>query len=285
MTWQILIAISIILYSVSVVLQRKILKNNTTDPISFAILFQFGVSIVVGIIVLLFWHKIVIPDLRPVWIGLLAMSVLYGLANIFIFRSLKLTEASKFTVIFSSKTFFAILGVWLFFGEKLNSNQMIGAVLIFVGIIVVSGKEIFHKINKGDLFAVLAAAFFGLANTTDRYLIGSFDPYSYVVIGFFLPGVFISLMHPKKVAEIGKQINPNFLTKLIPLLIMYGFSAAAFFSAMQKTTNTSQLFSINSVSSVVVVVFAAILLKEKDHFGRKLLASIIGLAGLVLLNI
>ena len=117
MSWQILITLSIFLYSSSVLLQRVLLKNNKTDPISFAILFQTGVSLVIGLFVLITKGGINFPNLLPFFWSVVLMTVSYALANIFIFKSLKFTEASSFTVIFSSKTIFAILGASLFLGE------------------------------------------------------------------------------------------------------------------------------------------------------------------------
>jgi len=51
MSWQILVAISVILYSVSVLLQRLLLKDDKSEPISFSVFFQVGVAVVIGILV------------------------------------------------------------------------------------------------------------------------------------------------------------------------------------------------------------------------------------------
>lgn len=284
MSWQLLIGISVLLYSISVLLQRVLLKDNKSEPISFSIFFQVGVAIVIGILVLITHGKIQIPDFSQISWSILVMTVLYALANIFIFKSLKVTEASRFTVIFSSKTLFAVLGASLFFREGLNPTQWVGAILIILGVVIISIKDLSKKINTGDLFALLAAVLFGLANTNDRFLVKFFDPYSYVVIGFLLPGLAIALFYPKKLVNLKVYFKKSFIYKMAILCLLYGLSAVAFFAALQTTPNSSQLFSINSFGAILTVILSIIVLKEKDRIAKKILGAVISVAGLLLVN-
>ncbi|HLD92058.1 MAG TPA: EamA family transporter [Patescibacteria group bacterium] len=284
MSWQILITLSIFLYSSSVLLQRVLLKNNKTDPISFAILFQTGVSLVIGLFVLITKGGINFPNLLPFFWSVVLMTVSYALANIFIFKSLKFTEASSFTVIFSSKTIFAILGASLFLGEKLNFNQWIGSFLILAGVMVVSMRDKL-KIKLGEIFALTAAVLFGLANTNDRFLVQAFDSYSYVIIGFLLPAIFITGIYPKKILGIGSMFKEKlFLPKLAILCFLYGFAAVTFFQALQITTNSSQLFSINALSGILTVILSIIFLKEYEFIPRKIIGAALSLVGLLLVS-
>ena len=54
MSWQILILISVVLYSISVLLQRVLLKENDSRPVAYAMFFQFLTGIVLGIVGFLF---------------------------------------------------------------------------------------------------------------------------------------------------------------------------------------------------------------------------------------
>lgn len=284
MTWQVLISTSILLNAISVMLQRVLLKNDETEPISFSILFQIGVAIVIGVLVLIIQGGVPIPDMTKVVWSMLAMTVLYALANIFIFKSLKTTEASRFTVIFASKTFFAIVASTLFFREGLDTMQWLGAMLIIIGVVTVSYKNTKLSLNKGDLFALTAAVLFGLANTNDRFLVKFFDPYSYVVLGFLLPGVLIALMYPKKITNMKVYFKKTFIYKMTLLCLLYGLSAVTFFAALQTSPNASQVFSISPFGAVVTVVLSIIILKERDALSRKIIGAILSLSGLLLVN-
>lgn len=284
MSWQFLISISVILYSFSVLLQRFLLKDDKSEPISFSIFFQIGVAVVIGILVLIIHGEIPIPNFTQISWSVLGMTVLYALSNIFIFKSLKTTEASKFTVIFSSKTLFAVLGASLFFREGLTPTQWVGAILIILGVIIISMKSVGKKLNIGDLFALLAAILFGLANTNDRFLVKFFDPYSYVIIGFLLPGLAIAIFNSNKLVNLKIYFKKSFIYKMVILCLLYGLSAVAFFAALQITPNSSQLFSINSFGAIITVILSIIILKEKDLIARKILGVVISVAGLLLVN-
>lgn len=284
MSWQFLVGISVLLYSISVVLQRILLKDGKSEPISFSIFFQLGVAFVIGILVLIIHGGIPMPNFAQISWSVLAMTILYALANIFVFKSLKITEASRFTVIFSSKTLFAVLGASLFFKEGLTPSQWVGAILIIAGVAIISIKDFSKKFNAGDLFAILAAVLFGLANTNDRFLVKFFDPYSYVVIGFLLPGLAITLFYPKKLTNLKVYFKKSFIYKMIILCLLYGLSSVAFFAALQITPNSSQLFSINSFGAIITVILSIIILKENDRIAKKILGAVISVAGLLLVN-
>ncbi len=284
MSWQLLICISVILYSVSVLLQRLLLKDDKSESISFSIIFQLGVALVTAILVFVMQGKIPLPDFSKISWSVLTMTLLYALANIFIFKALKETEASRFTVIFSGKTLFAAIGASLLFQELLTPVQWIGAVLIIVGIVIITMKKSGKKLNMGDLYALLAAILFGLANTNDRFLVKFFDPYTYVVIGFLLPGFAIALMYPKKLKLLKTYARKSFLFKMTFLCLLYGLSAVTFFAALQITPNSSQLFSINSFGAIITVILSILVLKEKDHMWKKILGVVVSVAGLLLIS-
>lgn len=284
MSWQLLIGISVLLYAISVILQRILLKNDKSDPISFSIFFQIGVAIVIGILVLIMQGRIPLPSLNGIGWSVLAMTVSYALANIFIFKSLKVTEASRFTVIFASKTLFAILASTLFFGEGLTSTKWLGAILIIVGVIAVSIKDTKLNLNKGDLYALIAAVLFGLANTNDRFLVRYFDPYSYVVLGFLLPGLLIGVIYPNKLSLIKVYLEKTVIYKMILLCLLYGLAAVAFFASLQNAPNSSEIFSVNAFGAIITVLLSIIFLKERDYLVRKIIGAIISLSGLLLVN-
>lgn len=284
MSWQILIALSVLLYSFSVLLQKVLLKDDNSDPISFSIFFQVGVSMVIAVLVFFLKGGIVIPDLSGIWIYVLLMGVLYGLANVSVFKSLKLTDASQFGVLFQSKNLFAIIGTSLIFNEMLTTKQWIGALLLIAGVIIVSLNKTKFKLDKGSVLALLAGLLFGAANVNDRFLVSYFDPYSYVVVGFLFPAILVSVFYPKKLTGIKMFLKKAYLFKMVVLCLVYGLSATAFFAALSKTGNASQLFSINAFSVITVVVLSIVLLKERDFMPRKILGAILSLIGLLLVS-
>lgn len=284
MSWQILIGISVFLYSVSVLLQRFLLKNDENEPISFLIFFQIGVSFVTLALVLIINHKFILPDLTDLMIYLAIMSVLYGFAGMSMFKSLKTTEASQFSVIFSSRTIFAILGSWLLFGEGLNLTQWTGSLFIIMGVIMVSIKKVSVKFGKGELLALTTSVLIGLANVNDRLLVQHFNPFSYVVVGFFLPTLLIILFNPSKLINLKIYFRWSIFYKMMLMCIISSLSAVTLFASLAITTNSSQLFSINAFSGVLTVILSIIFLNEREFVPRKIFGAILSLIGLLLVS-
>lgn len=284
MSWQFLIGLSVFLYSFSALLQKKIITGKNNDPVSFSILYQLGVAVITFIIVSIF-YGIKMPSMSGVLGGVVIMTALYALSNILIFKSLKTTDASKFTIIFSGRTLFAIIASSIFLQENLTGNQWIGSILIIIGIAIITIKSLKQKISVGDMYALLAAVCFGLANTNDRVLLKLFDPYTYVILSFLLPGIAVAIFNPNKIAGIRNYLNKKVIYKIVLLCSLYGISATAFFAALQLTTNSSQLFAISSFGAVLTVLLAIFILKEKDDIPKKLVGAVVSVIGLLLVNI
>src|SRR4030067_3803918 len=149
MNWQLLILISVTLYSIFVLLQRVILKENESQPIAYSIFFQLLTGIVIGMVGFLFADMSLPLNLNDLILNLILMTFLYGFSNVFIFKSLKETEASKFTIVFATRAFFTVLASSLLLKEFLTRSQFLGALLIFSGVVLVNLKSYKFSLDKG----------------------------------------------------------------------------------------------------------------------------------------
>ena len=283
MSWQILILISVVLYSISVLLQRVLLRQNESRPVAYAMFFQFLTGIVLGVVGFLFADMSLPSNFSDLFWNLILMVILYGFSYIFIFRSLKQIEASKFSILFSTRAFFTVLASSLVLKELLTGTQFLGALLIFSGVILVNLKSSKFSFDKGSLFALLAAFAFGSANTNDRFLLGSFNIYPYITIGFIAPSLLMAAVYPKELKHIKIFLDKKILKKMLILSVLYAFNAVAFFAALQKSDNSSQVASVNLTSVIATVVLAAIFLKERDNLPKKVIGAILSFVGLLLL--
>jgi len=283
MSWQILIGISVLLYSISVLLQRVILKEGSSKPIAYSIIFQLLTGIFITIVGFIFTNMTV-PDLKPLLINLIIMTLLYGFANVFIFKSLKETEASKFTIVFATRALFTILASSIILQEILSVKQLFGALFIFLGVILVSLKSTKFSFGKGEWFALIGAVCFGLANTNDRFLLKSFDVYPYMTISFIAPALLIGLIYSKEIKYIPGFLKKSILPKIIILCTIYAFSAISFFAALKIGKTSSQVASVNLTSVIITVLLSIIFLKEREAIPKKILGAILSFVGLLLIS-
>lgn len=283
MTWQFLILTSVFLYSISVLLQRILLREEKSDPITYSVFFQFLTGIIIGGFGFLF-SDMSFPNLKPLLFNLALMVLLYGFGNVFIFKALKALEASRFTIIFASRALFTILASSLLLREGLLPQQLLGTFLILSGVVLVNIKSAKLAFSKKELVALLAAASFGLANTNDRFLLQEFKVYPYVFLGFVLPAVLIVLLYPYTVKKVKLFLEGGVLAKMLLLCVIYAASAITFFSALQIADNSSQVVSINITSVIVTVLLAVAFLKEREYLTQKLLGALASFVGLLLVS-
>lgn len=283
MSWQVLILFSVFTYSVSILLQRVLVKEDKSDPIAFSITFQFITGILIGLYGYA-TQDMRLPNLTPIVGNIVLMITMYTLGNYFLFNALKHIEASKFTVIFSSRAFFTVVASTIFLQESLDLRQWAGAVLIFLAIILVTGKIRNRTFQKAEWFALLAAMCFGFEITNDRILLRTLSVYPFSFWGFLLPGVVLSLVYRKSVPNISRFLRPQTLATMVLLCTIYAASALAFFVGLQIAPNSSQVTTVNLTSVIVIVLLSIVFLKEHTEWVKKVIGAVISFAGLLLLR-
>lgn len=283
MSWQVLISINILLYSVVVLLQRTILKEKEIQPIAYTIFFGLLTGFFVAVAGFIF-ADMRLPNLRPLVFNLLLTTLFYGFGNLFIYKSLKLTEASKFTIIFTSRSFFTVVSASLFLREFLTVGQLIGAVLIFLAVVLVNLKKMRFSLRAGELFGFLAAVGYGFAATNDRFLFQFLPVFPYLSLAFIVPAMILSLIFRAELRDIKFFLKSRVLAKIVLISLLYTLGASAFYGALQMGENVSQIASINMVSVITTVVLAAIFLKERGNLAKKILAAGLSFFGALLLR-
>lgn len=281
MTWQLLVFISIIAYSLSVLLQRMLMKEDKSDPVAYSILFQ----LLVGIIIFLFamirgFHM---PDVTGLLPNYLIMVVLYGLGNICIFRSLKEGGAAEFTIAFTTRTIWSIGAAVIFLGESFTGKQAVGTVFILISVIILTFKNSLFSINKSMIFAFGGAAALGLAFVNDAYILRSTDVPSYLSLAFIAPALFMWLLHLRTTKHIRIFLNIPNLKKLFFLAVLYAIAAISIFLAYQIGRNAAQIAPINQTSTIVIVLLAIVFLREKNDLSKKMVGTILSMIGVMLL--
>lgn len=282
-SWQLSIGLSVVFYSIAVLLQRVVLKDGEARPIATALAFQLIIAIGIGILAVATgnWQ---LPALGPLWLNLVLTSLLYGAANIAVFTALKTVEASKFTILFATRGLFTIVASSFLLSEGLNQTQLLGALFIFVGVVLVNFKSNQLTFSRGDWLALVGGLMVGLANTNDRFLLGSINFYMFSMLGFLLPTIPMALIYPKEIMAMKTFLQPNLLFKMILLCFCYGAAALTFFLALQLTPNSSQVAAVNLTSVIVIVLLAIVFLKESAELLKKMIGAVLSFVGLLLVS-
>jgi drug/metabolite transporter (DMT)-like permease len=258
------------------------MRDEKSDPVSYAIIFHFLIGILNLIFALI--HGFQIPALNATLFLFIFASILWGAGTIFLFKSLKLIEASEVTIIGTSKSLVTIVGSVIFLGEIFNLQRVFGTVIILIAVFFASKVESGLKFNKGVIFTLTMSLLYGSAIVVDAFIVRTYDPVSYLALSNLLVGILLILFSPKKIVQIKNTFDPNFIEKMFPLSVLSSLQAIAFYVALAMGNHVSQMGIINQAQVIITVLLAVIFLKEKDHLFRKLLAGILATFGIILLK-
>ncbi len=282
MTWQLFLGLSIFAEVSGRLIQRVLLRDDKSDPIAYTIVFQLLGGTVIGIYA--FITGFTLPNLQPVLLNLVLVPILFGSANIFIFKSLQLTEASIFTVLFASRSLWLILGAILLLSEKFSTQQFMGAVLIITSVIIISWKRQQIRLQKGELFAILAAFLLACSILNDAYIVKAFNVPSYLTLQYLITSIFLWIVYHRKTKKIISLVQSKTIHKIALLAIAYGTASITYLSAYKLGNNAAQLGTIFQISSILTVLLAIIILKEKSSIPIKIVAAILSFIGVLLVK-
>lgn len=283
MSWQILLGISILATVSYTILQKILMKDEKADAIVFTIVSQ----IIPGVLIFLYaictsgFHM---PNLLAYLPNTIIMIFSYAFASLLMFKALGLIDASEFTVLFVTRAFWTVSIAVVFLHEFFSFFHIIGSVLILLSIILVSWKKKKFSLGKGEVFALITAFFMGVGLGNDGYLSVKFDTLSYLVLAFILPGIALMCIYPKKIKEFSLFLQPGLAVKMLVLCICFAVSAVTYFLAFKIGRNVGQAAILNQISTILTVLFSALLLKETKNLNKKILGAILAFLGVILLR-
>jgi len=280
MNWFLFGCINVLAIAISSLYQKLAMNDKDSDPITSAAIFEFILGILSGIISLIVgFHA---PAIH-LWPYVLISGALYGLGGVSYFQAIKRIEASELTVISGAGIFVTLIISYIFLAERLTSIQLIGAILIVLGTLVVTYKHTGFRFNKGIALALLGSACYGVAVVFDGFVLRTYDAFSFVPVIAFMTGISILVMYPKKIQTFGmsiQKININ----LIIYSVLYVIGATAFYFPISQGVPVSQISAFGRVAIILTVILAAIFLKERSHIGKKILGAILTTIGIFLIR-
>ena len=107
---------------------------------------QFVVSVIINVLIMLIFEDVNLMGLIQAWKAILYLGIMSsGVAYTLQIVAQKDTSPVAATLIMSLESVFAVLSGWLVLKETMNGNQLLGCLLIFIGIILSQLPEKPHK--------------------------------------------------------------------------------------------------------------------------------------------
>lgn len=283
MSWPILALISIVTLSVASVLARVLLKEENSNPVGYAIIFQIVLGLV-SLLIAIAFNKFTLPGSNTSILRFAISTFLWAGSTTFGFQTLKRLNAGESSILASSGVFITISLGLLFLGEAFKMTIILGTILILASVWIISTEKLSFKSRKGIVYGLLSAALAAVAVVNDAVILKTYEAFSYTAVMSFLPGFALLLMFPKQFAKIPKMIDKKTFPLITILCVFYSVQAITYYLALQNGAPVSALSPLTKSSIVLTVILAAIFLKERSDLNKKFLAAVLVTAGAILLS-
>lgn len=274
--WLVFLLIHLIgLTGYNLVLRKSLVAK--TDSLMLAVIMQSAVALPM-VFALLFWR----PELASYSMGTvlllcaaIALIVALHITNV---QSLKSLEASVFSVIFNLRIIIVTILGFIFLNEAVIPLQIIGGLLIFLGIITVKQKGSKRLARTGLYWAIASAIVISLLGIVEKKLLSTMGYLDYAIPAFIMSAVilWIVLLARDKKIELQSLRQPGaFQLMTLRAISAYGFNLAIYAGALISVANY-----ISSLSVMLTVLFGALLLGERDYLRQKIIAAGLAVLGL-----
>lgn len=281
MSWQLLLLLSVFAASLSAIYQKKAINNEKINPITFAIGFQLTVSLLVGFALII--RGFDFENLFLLIPNFIFMILVYAVGNLLRYGSLKKVDISRFTILYQLNVIVTVVASYIYLKEQLSFFQIVGILLVFVGVLTVLWKKRVLKLHRGDWLAIGSAFIYGIAFVSDALIVRTFDPLTFVFMAFLGPGLLLCLIFPKKIKEVKHLVTKDVGYNFFMASILTAINTVTLYTAYKIGRNAAQLSSLNQFSAVIIVVLGILILKERNNLYRNLLGIAISTIGVLLL--
>jgi uncharacterized membrane protein len=282
MSWLVLTLLSVLVVSVANILQKVLMKGDSSNPYSYGVVFHFligflnlGFALAYGSHLSLFSGNFLL---------LLLVSFLWGACTVLVFKAVQTLEASEVIVVSTLRVVVTVAASVIFLHEAFNGHKIVGAIIIIVSTLLVVNFEKGFKVNKGLLYVLGVALVGGLAIVVDAVNVQHYDVIAYNTMTNFLIGFMLLGFYPKALGQWRHFIQPSFLKKMLPLAVFSTVQGILYLLALAHGGNTAQVGTIRQASVIVTVLLAVVFLRERDNLWRKVAAAVLVTLGVVLLS-
>ena len=281
MSWQLLVGVSVLLYSVNGLLHRVLMKKENSDPYAQTVAF-YGIVGLFALLIAVFrggFHYQISTGQLPLFV---LIAIVAGAASVVGFKALKLIEASELSILLSSSRLWVVLGAFIFLQEGFSIQKLLGTVIILFGIATSQWNKHNFTMNQGVILALLAAFFYATTELISFFILRNFDATSFAVYTNWLPILALLLVRPKSIKKLSFYFKRNNAINIALVSISDVLATLFLFYAYQTGRNASQIGPIMATQTILTVLLGIIILKERNNMTKKIMGAVVVVVGVLL---
>jgi drug/metabolite transporter (DMT)-like permease len=287
MTWQLLLTIYLILGTASYLIRRRLATTLEKHNKIINAFFYVAVLYPIGLAVAFFTN----PDLDIGWQNFLIIlfaSAVFPVISILGFRASKDVDAGLFTILHNLTPIITVITASVLLNETLNGQQQLGAVLVLSSALLASASRYKNRKQSSVYGLVLVGvciALAGVAIVFERWMLGRIDFGAYLVFGWGSQALWMAIVAWPERNDLAIFRKNSNLKLILGYALTNALKGLCFVGALKIGNNASVIGVYASFMSVLVVISAYFILKEKEHLWAKISAATIGAIGLAILSV
>ena len=282
MSWQILVGLSVLLYSINGLLHRVLMRNDKSDPKTQAFIFTCLVGFF-GVLIAQYQGGIRSGLTAQQMPSFLAIAVLITLGSVYAFKGFKYIEASEHTILLTTAKLWSFFGAVFLLGETLTTWKILAAMLIIMGVVIAEWRKQRFQLNIGAVYVLIAAICYASGEVLSFLTLQNFDSTAFLIYGSFLSAVIIAITSPGIFSNLSFYKQHNNLANIMIVSINDTLATLFLFNAYQIGRNALQIGPIMGTQTIVTVILAYIFLRENDHMLQKIVGALLAMGGTILL--
>lgn len=286
MTWYLFAILGAFFAATFLMLLKKLLKDINPYILASGIflstfLIMFLISIIKGI-----------PEIGPLfYFAVLGTAAFNVIANILLFKALKITDLSLVAPIQAFTPAFLVITSFIMLREFPTAIGLGGIMLIVVGLYILNVNESRSHLlapltmvfrNRGMFYMLIVAFLFSISSNFDKLVVLNSDPIFGSSLAFFLVGMsflIISLSKKSQVSKVYRQhIHKFFFVGAILAISIIAINIALTMQIVPYVISLKRL-------SILFSVFFGFLIFSEKHIMSRIVGAIIMISGTVLIII
>lgn len=287
MTWQLLLTIYLLLNTAVYLFQRRLGQTLAEHKRLVTGFFFLAIHYPIGLLSASFLS----PDLSIGWLNLFilfAVGWVFPAAIILSLKASKDVDAGHFTIISNITPIITILAATMLLDERLARHQLLGAAIIITSAFVITLPNLRHHARTKAPALIVASTVFiltGLTIVYESWMLARIGLGAYLVFGMGAQTFWMAVIAWPERKHLKVLKNKKHFPKILGFALSSSIKGICFVSALKLSGNASIVSAFISFTSILVVIAAYFILKEKEWLWLKITAAFMGAAGLIILNV
>lgn len=277
--WFLFAMVGYLAYAVSTTIDKSLMNHYYNPLLTNAVkMFFDGFLVLIGGLTIGYFFPsdlfiIDVPSDPDTWIAIFVLAFFYALIGVYYFKAVQLSSISKIIPYMqSSITLVTFLLALVLFHEQVSVLNVIGVVLIIVGIffVLMRKKFGFPIITKGTVMITISI----MANISylllAKKLVADITPLTLAILMYLCSSLMIFIyvhFHKRQEIALAHYFQKDKF-KHILLTSLFGATGTASIMFALKLGDASRVYPMAGFNSVAVAIFGMLFFKEKLHFLR-----------------